>query len=187
MYSVQVQPLAGPIKWNRHSVTIRSVFQNPVAYYCIVYITIQNWKQPEERVKRAGRKRRCLIFDIKLEWILSITVTHLYILGFKNIFIYVVIVFLISVYIQYLNLLSIFPFILQQLILSGYKCVYLYVILLGFFLHLVIMDFPPDCELATHFLNHLYTFTLCCVLYQYLAILSLLSHLVNYSVYFIPL
>ena len=30
--SIQVQPVAGPIKWNRSSVTIRLVFQNPVTY-----------------------------------------------------------------------------------------------------------------------------------------------------------
>ena len=33
MCSVRVWPLAGPIKWNRPSVTIWSVFQNPVTYY----------------------------------------------------------------------------------------------------------------------------------------------------------
>ena len=32
MCSVQVQPLAGPIKWNRPGVTIWSVLQNPVTF-----------------------------------------------------------------------------------------------------------------------------------------------------------
>ena len=27
---------------------------------------------------------------------------------------------------------------------------------IGFFLQLVILEFSPDCELATHFLNHTY-------------------------------
>ena len=38
MCSVRVWPVAGPIKWNRPSVTIRSVFQNPVTYCIPLYM-----------------------------------------------------------------------------------------------------------------------------------------------------
>ena len=41
MCSVQVWPLAGPIKWNRPSVTIWSLFQNPVTI--IVSLVIHPW------------------------------------------------------------------------------------------------------------------------------------------------
>ena len=63
MCSVQVQPLAGPIKWNRPGVTVWSVFQNPVIFNSVhftVSLHCEQWLQALYNICRA------CIFNIRL-------------------------------------------------------------------------------------------------------------------------
>ena len=65
LYSIQVYPLAGPIKWNRPNVTIRSVFQNPVTYenFCLDMLYINKIKQKINK-KTLGTTVRKLQYDL---------------------------------------------------------------------------------------------------------------------------
>ena len=58
---------------------------------------------------------------------------------------------------NYMYVHIIVVFFLYLLVASCVTYVTCIVVFIGFFLQLVILEFFPDCELATHFLNYTYT------------------------------